>query len=267
MRESLFVVSASSLAGLAGVASLGHALPSPWVGAVVSAFAHEGIDLSAMGLAWARVLPTVLLVPTFGLRALPTPMRILLGFMLALCIFPATVASAAVHVHEPWPLLVLENVLHGIPVALAAAIPLWAATMAGNLVDTLRGAQDVWNADTVEGEASHLGIVFSLLAATLFLQSGGPSRVALALATTDFPAHPILAAVHDLAAGIMLAVALGGPLLAASIVLEVAVALVARASFPAQIHALFPPLRALVLLVVMALVFERITFVLARSVR
>ncbi|WP_394826261.1 EscT/YscT/HrcT family type III secretion system export apparatus protein [Pendulispora albinea] len=251
----------------------GHAAFAPptsvagLLGAVIQAFTGAGVDLPALGLAWARVLPTVLIVPAFGLRALPTPLRAILGAMLALCIFPAVVADAGAHAREPWPLLLLENFLHGLPVALAAAIPLWAATMAGNLVDTLRGARDAWNADTVEGKASHLGIAFALLASTLFLQSGGPSRIALALATTDFPAHPLLAAVRDLSAGITLAVALGGPLLAASIVLEVAVALVARASFPAQIYAVFPPLRALGLLVVMALVFERIAFVLARAIR
>ncbi|WP_394832800.1 EscT/YscT/HrcT family type III secretion system export apparatus protein [Pendulispora rubella] len=235
--------------------------------AVPSSF---GIDLSALGLSWARMLPTVALVPAFGLRALPGPVRAVLGLMLALCILPAVGATAGTTLlvaHEPWPLLLLENVVRGIPVALAAAIPLWAATMAGNLVDTLRGAHEPWNADVVAGKASHMGILFALLSAAIFLQSGGPSRVALALATADFPAHPLLAAVRDLAGGITLAVALAGPLFAAAIVLEVAIALVARASSPAQLYVLFPPLRALGLLIVAALVLERIAFVLAQAMR
>jgi len=229
-----------------------------------------GVDLSALGLSWARMLPTVALVPAFGLRALPGPVRAVLGLMLALCIIPSVGATARATpwvAHEPWPLLLLENVVRGIPVALAAAIPLWAATMAGNLVDTLRGAHEPWNADVIPGKASHMGIVFALLSATIFLQSGGPARVALALATADFPAHPLLAAVSDLAGGITLAVALAGPLFAAAIVLEVAIALVARASFPAQLYVLFPPLRALGLLIVAALVLERIAFVLAHAIR
>ena len=35
----------------------------------------EGVDLGAWGLAWARVAPAVGIVPAFGLRALPAPVR------------------------------------------------------------------------------------------------------------------------------------------------------------------------------------------------
>ena len=62
------------------------------------------------------------------------------------------------------------------------------------------------------------------------------------------------------------AVALGGPILAASVVLEVAAALVARASAPAQIHLLLAPLRALALLAIFGLVFERIASALGAAV-
>ena len=55
-----------------------------------------------------------------------------------------------------------------------------------------------------------------------------------------------------------MAVALGGPLLAASVVVEVAGALVARAASPAQVHAVLAPVRALVALAVLALVFGRL---------
>ncbi|HWL85045.1 MAG TPA: flagellar biosynthetic protein FliR [Polyangiaceae bacterium] len=242
-----------------------HAPATSLLGAVIRAFAEEGVDLSALGLAWARALPTVALVPAFGMRALPSPVRVVLALTLALCIFPAAAVGHGIPAHEPWPLLVLENVLRGVPIALAAAIPLWAATMAGNLVDSLRGTTDMWNFEPFAGKTSHLGMLFALLAATLFLESGGPSRVALALATSELPAHPILAAVRDLVAGLTLAVALAGPLLAASLVLEVAASLVARAAYPAQIHALFPPLRALVLLIVIAAVLDRIAVVLGRA--
>ena len=66
--------------------------------------------------------------------------------------------------------------------------------------------------------------------------------------------------------GIALAVALGGPLLAAAVVIEVAAALIARAASPAQVHALLAPLRALGTLAVMAVVLERVATALARAV-
>ena len=56
------------------------------------------------------------------------------------------------------------------------------------------------------------------------------------------------------------------PLLAASVVIEVAAALVARAASPAQVHALLAPLRALGVLAVTAIAFERIATVLARAI-
>ena len=45
------------------------------VGTIADAFARSGVDLGALGLAWARVTPAVTLVPAFGLRALPAPAR------------------------------------------------------------------------------------------------------------------------------------------------------------------------------------------------
>ncbi len=91
--------------------------------------------------------------------------------------------------------------------------------------------------------------------------------MALALAQQPVGAHPLLAAADDLVTGIALAVALGGPLLAAAVVIEIAAALIARAASPAQVHALLAPLRALGTLAVMAVVLERLAGVLARAVR
>ena len=238
------------------------------IGSIASVLSDAGVDLAALGLAWARVAPTIVLVPAFGLRVLPAPVRGALGLALALCIFPAlTVVAHAVHPDVPWPLLAIVEVARGIPIALAAAVPLWAATMAGGVADSLRGAQESVSFVTIEGNTTSLGVPIALLASALFLAGGGPSRVLMALATRGVPEHPLLTASHDLVAGIGLAVALGGPLLAAAVVLEIAAALVARAASPAQIHALIAPLRALGLLGVFALVFERLTALLAHAVR
>ncbi len=220
-----------------------------------------------MGLAWARVMPVVVIVPAFGLKALPTAARGVLALALAAAIYPALVPFAAYGPNVPWFLLALEQFLGGLPIALAAAIPLWAATMAGGLVDSLRGAQDGAGSPVVEGRASGFGILLSLFASAVFLSTGGPARVVSAIARGDVGEHPLLAASHDLVAGITVAVAIGAPLLAAAVVLEVAFALVARASSPAQTHALFAPIRALGLLAVMAIVLDRVGEALATTLR
>jgi type III secretory pathway component EscT len=241
--------------------SLGGSL----VATVVDALARSGVDVAALGIAWARAAPSVALVPAFGLRALPVPARMVMGLAFAASVFPA-LAPAAPGAAQPWPVLVLVEMARGLPIALAAAVPLWAATMAGGVVDALRGSQESLTAPTVEGRATPLGVPFSLLACAIFLATGGPARVASALALRPVATHPLLAAADDIVGGIVLAVALGGPLLAAAVVVEIAAALVARAASPAQVHALLAPLRALGTLAVVAVVLERLATGLARAV-
>jgi len=235
------------------------------LGVVVDELSTGGVDVAALGLAWARATPTVVLVPAFGLKAVPAPARAVFALALAASIFPSVTPVAAL-AHAPWGLLAFAEFVRGIPIALAAAIPLWAATMAGGVVDTLRGANDQVSAPTVEGRATPLGVPLSILACALFLATGGPARVATALATRPLDAHPFVSAARDITGGIELAVAIAAPLLAAAVVIEIAAALIARASTPAQIHALLAPVRALGLLAVMAIVFERIAGALERVV-
>jgi flagellar biosynthesis protein FliR len=236
------------------------------VGTVTDAFARSGVDLAALGLAWARTMPAVTLVPAFGLQALPAPGRAVMALAFAACVFPA-LGPLASSSSAPWAVQALTEVARGVPVAIAAAVPLWAATMAGGVADALRGAQDTPTVAVVEGKASPLGVPLSILASAIFLATGGPARVVRALALHPVGAHPLVAASEDLLGGITLAVALGGPLLAAAVVIEVAAALVARAASPAQVHALLAPLRALGTLAVMAVVLERVATALARAVQ
>jgi flagellar biosynthetic protein FliR len=236
------------------------------IGTVVETFARAGVDLAPLGLAWARAMPAVTLVPAFGLRALPAPARAVLGLALAACIFPA-LAPIDAAASFPWPVLVLGEVVRGLPVAIAAAVPLWAATMAGGVADALRGAQETPSAPTVEGPATPMGVAMSLLASAIFLATGGPARVLTALSERPPSAHPVLAAADDLVGGITLAIAIGGPLLTAAVVIEIAGALIARAASPAQVHTLIAPLRALGTLAVMGIVLQRLAVALARAVQ
>ena len=233
---------------------------------VTRALQGEGIDLAALGLAWARATPTVALVPAFGLKALPQAARAVVALALAVAVYPALQPAVAAAANAPWPLLLVGEVLAGLPVAIAAAVPLWAATMAGGLVDALRGAQAEREVSVVEGRASVLGAPLSILASCIFLASGGPARVAAALASRPLGAHPIAAAARDLAGGVGVAVSIGGPLLAAALILEVGAAVIARAASPAQLGPLLAPLRALALLSVMAVVLERVAGIIALTI-
>lgn len=232
------------------------------IGLVVVALDDAGIDLARLGMAWARATPAVTLVPAFGLKALPASARGVLAVALAAAIFPALPAVTSTLGSSLWVNL-LAQVALGVPVAIAAAVPLWAATMAGGVADALRGSSDTSPAPTVEGSATPMGITFSLFACSMFFVTGGPARVALALTLRAPALNPVLRASEDLTSGISIAVALGAPLLAASVVVEVAGALIARAATPAQLHLLLAPLRALTLLGVLALVLTKLSEALA----
>jgi type III secretory pathway component EscT len=245
----------------------------PLVAELADALAAEGVDLASLGLAWARAMPAITIVPAFGLRALPAPARAVMALAFAACILPAVAPIApavALVSSRPWLALALGEVLRGLPVAVAAAIPLWAATMAGGVADALRGSQDTASAPTVEGGASPLGVPLSLLAGALFLHTGGPARVVAALSfdpRASLTSQPLLALAGDLTRGISLAAALGAPLLVAAVVIEVAAALIARAASPAQVHALLAPLRALGTLTILAIVLDRLSAALGAAVQ
>jgi type III secretory pathway component EscT len=229
--------------------------------AVARYLAASGVDLVALGLAFARVGPVVAIVPAFGLRAMTPALRAGLAILLSLVILPALRIPA--HADALPALLVLE-VARGTAIAISAAVPLFVATMAGGLVDALRGSQDLVSVPTVEGRATPMGALFSLLASALFLGLGGPARVLGALTKSPFDwSHGPARVAQDLASGVEIAVALGAPLAAASIIVEVAGALIARAASPAHLHALLAPARSLLLLALTALLLDRIASYLA----
>jgi type III secretory pathway component EscT len=239
-------------------------MPAPVLTAVASAFGAAGIDLGALGHAWARVLPIVALVPAFGLRALPMSARAVLGLALAAAIVPGVGALAG----GAGAAGLLDEGARGLSVAIAAAVPLWAATMAGGLVDTLRGAQgEQGSAPTVEGRPTLLGAPLSILASAIFLEGGGAARAVAAVAQPETASSPVLLAAHHLVTGVTLAVALGAPVLVASMVLEIGAALLTRSAAPAQLSALVAPLRALAVLVVVAVGVDRIAEGLALAMR
>ena len=233
--------------------------------ALAQLLASRGVNLAAWGLAFARVAPVLAIVPAFGLRALSPPTRASIALLLSLLVLPAV--RPGILPSLPLPVLLLTEIMRGTVVALGAAIPLWIATMVGGLVDTLRGSQDAVTLPTIEGRTTWLGALFALLAGAIFLGTGGPAHVVALLATAPVPwDRAVVRTVADLAAGIGIAVAIAAPLLAASVILEIAGALVAGLLTGAD-AALLAPIRSLALLCLTALLFERIASFLALSLQ
>ncbi|MGH7437782.1 MAG: flagellar biosynthetic protein FliR, partial [Polyangiaceae bacterium] len=113
-----------------------------------------------------------------------------------------------------------------------------------------------------------LGVLLSLFACATFLSTGGPAAVATLLAdagATRVGGSALAATADVIVSGIALALAVGAPLLAASIVIELAAALVSRATAPTQIAAMVAPVRTVGILALFALVLGRVAGALERA--
>ncbi|HLV22030.1 MAG TPA: flagellar biosynthetic protein FliR [Polyangiaceae bacterium] len=225
-----------------------------WLGALLG---MADIQARAFVLCFARVLPAMLLVPAFGLRALPGPARLALGLSLAASIAPAAIPSPATT--GALGLQIAAELFKGLPIALTAATALWVATMVGGVIDDLRTADAEIFMPHVEAGATPMGALFSMLAALAFLRSGGPSRIASALSVPDLmPLEPFTRAAGNLAGGIQIAVAIAAPVVVVKIVIELALALVSRAARPMAVDAAAQTLRSLLLLGLTAVLLERV---------
>jgi flagellar biosynthesis protein FliR len=235
-----------------------HLDPAQMLQPLLSAW---GVDLRGWALAWARVTPALTLVPAFGLNALPAQTRAALGLALALCIAPSLQPAS---ISAPFGVALLFEAACGLPVALAAAVALWAAGMAGGLADNLRGARETQALPIVDEDVSPLGALLSLLVALVFLEGGGAARVAAVLTSNVTISHGVLWHVTLLLThSIELALAVAAPVVAVSIIAELTNALIARSATPAYIVALLAPLRSIVILITFALLFERMASLLA----
>jgi type III secretory pathway component EscT len=233
-------------------------IPSGILDAISSEVSGSGESLSAWGIAWARVLPTALIVPAFGLGFLPVSLRAALGFGLAVSVAPA-VSPAELPQGVPWPLLVVGEMARGVPLAIVATAALLAASVAGGVTDAALGTKFHRLSSAAFGrDGGPFATLFGLLAAILFLEGGGATRIASRLADPALHGQaPLAGAVRELAAGIEIGATIGAPLLVVAVVVDVTLALGAREFATLRTETIGTPLRALAVLVATAALFER----------
>jgi type III secretory pathway component EscT len=213
-----------------------------------------GVDPRAYVLAWARVLPIVVLVPAFGLSGVAAPVRVALGLGMAGTIAPALRAVPALGL--PLWLECAGEAFRTLPFALGTAALLWAALMAGGLADNLRAARDTVELPVFEDATTPFGALFGLLVALGFLETGGAARVVSALAEPRLHTSFAIAA-ERLAESVGIAVGVAAPLIAGSVLIELSAALVARSASPAYVAPVLAPLRSLGVLFVAWLALDR----------
>lgn len=222
------------------------------IAALLRALQDRGVTLEPWALAWGRVLPLLLIVPAFGARWLPAPARVVLALAMAVSLIPA-MSNAPGYTGQAFGVAFVMALLQGLPLALSTAALLWAAMMAGGLMDELRGGTQ--QTATVFSDApTPLATLIGLFAGLSFLQLGGAARAVEALARpASADGVMLLRAVSDLVQAVGIALSLAAPMLAAVIVWEVTAALITRAASPAHMQPAFAPLRSLVVLAVLAL--------------
>jgi flagellar biosynthetic protein FliR len=232
-------------------------IPHGLLDAILAEVAAEGQSLSAWGVAWARVLPTVLFVPVFGLAVLPVALRFALGFVLALAIAPL-VHTPVVPAPTAWLIVLISEFARGVPVAAAASVSLWAAMVAGGVADLTTRASRTKLGRLAFADGSPFSTLLFLAASVSFLQLGGAERIAVRLGASDFGgAAPLAGAVRDLAAGIELGVGIGAPLLVIALVLDLVILMATRELRALRPESTLAPLRSLVLFVATAALLDR----------
>jgi type III secretory pathway component EscT len=231
--------------------------PSGFLDAISLETSASGESLVAWGTAWARVLPTALAVPAFGLGFLPASLRVAMGFGLAVSVAPA-LSAAVLPVGVPWPMLVVGEIARGVPVAIVAATALFVATVAGGVTDAAFGTKLRALGAPFGRDGGPFATLLGLAAAILFLDGGGATRIASRLAEPALGVQaPLASAVRDLAAGIEVGASIGAPLLVVVVVIDVTLGLAVREFGALRLETVGAPLRALAVLVGMAALFER----------
>jgi len=217
---------------------------------------HE--SLLGWAVAWARVLPTLFIVPAFGLGLLPPSLRAAMALALVVGVAPALVPAPAA-LAAPWPALLAAEALRGVPIALSAAISLWVATVAGGVVDAAgRGTRPSAEAGLFGPRSTPLATLFGLGAAIVFLGNGSAARLVARLGREGvFTTGALERAALDLSAGIGLGASIGAPVLVAALAADVASGIVARERAALSLEHFFPPLRTLFVLVATAALLDR----------
>lgn len=236
---------------------LSSSVPDAPLPLLVEELERAGLAPEAWSLAAARLLPSVLLVPAFGLQALPLLARLGFAFVLSAPIVPALAALLPAQTLSLRS--ALEQIALGSPVAVAAASTLWVATMAGNVLDAVRGSASLTPFAGAGSEATPFGVLLSLLAAAAFLLAGGPAALLEALlVTAPLSSTSLLTLALSIARGIDVAVLVAAPLLSLTLLLEVARALAARAAGSDAVSVALAPARALLIVLFAALLLDRV---------
>lgn len=234
--------------------------------------------LLAFALLMARVLPVVILTPFLGGETVPQEVKLGLGMMLGLVLFPVIIAqvreipiSAMLFIA-----LMLKELFIGLTVAFIVGMVFDAANAAGNLVDTMSGTNQAQLMVPSMGQnASLFSNLQMQMATVLFLSLGGHHLViealgdSLALIPLDqYPRfgqgtwaffETTIRVFGDL---VRIALALASPVLLATFLVDLALGMINRVAPQVQVFfvsmQIKPAVTILIMFTSMHLILERL---------
>lgn len=217
--------------------------------------------------AFAHVLPTATLVPALAIRGAPAPLRGAIAIALA----APLAASFSVPIGD-LALTLLADAIRGVPLAIAIATPLWMATHIGAIADLMRGTPEanVAPPPAAEGARGPLAMLAGLLAASVWIASGGVVRALLLLQHAAVPnSEQSGIAAYALAAraltdGLRLSIALAGGVLVAAVALEAAIIAIGRVAAPIPVQPIAAVARPIVAVIALTISIELAVVTLVR---
>lgn len=134
-------------------------------------------ELLTMGLILARTLPMCFLVPFLGGQQAPPELKMSLGVLIALLVWPLAQASLTgpIPIYAfPFLLLMLKETLVGFAIGFAVTHIFAALETAGRFIDTARGAaMSEVLVPTSRSRATPIGTLYNQLMVVLFTALGG----------------------------------------------------------------------------------------------
>ena len=236
------------------------------------------LAILGVGLLMARVLPVIILSPVFGGEAIPNEVKIGLGLLLALVLFPLVAERMAFLPASPlsFVALLLKELFLGVCLAFIVNIVFEAARIAGTLVDTLAGTSMAQlMVPQLHSEASIWSSLQFQLAVVLFLTLNGHHLVISALADSlrsipidgfpSFPggAWPFFATILRVSAELFaVGVSLCAPVLLIVFLTDVALGMINKVAPQIQVYfmamSIKPVVATLTILVSLRLLAERL---------
>ncbi|VVD90773.1 EscT/YscT/HrcT family type III secretion system export apparatus protein [Pandoraea capi] len=222
---------------------------------------HDGILATA--IAYARVAPTVFLLPILNGNVLAGVVRTVVSMWIAVGVWPYPYGAPLALDVPVWGVLLREACV-GLLIAVAVAFPFWVFHALGAYIDNQRGATLSSVIDPANGiDTSELAGFFQWFGAVIYLHLGGMRLLLEVLASSYRVCEPFAgctlsaARVHGLLDALVgHAIALSAPVVAALFLSELVLGLLSRFAPQVNAFALSLTIKSLIAFTILLIYFS-----------